>query len=515
MMDSYVEKFHILETFRSNHEQNILIGSMKDNPNDIVVINILRDKEYIWSNAKEKIEGAFENLLHVEKIDNGLVIVTGFKEGISLDTYLEKRNPNSIEKKLNLLGMYLNSILRYDSLDNWLKSMLIDESQIVVEDGKMYFNEWITIDENATGDPDFSKIAEKVGKIARKIFFYDITNENKKEYLPHQIIHFIEKLENQSYLYKNLSDICHAFQNLYIYNWYMNDNKNIIISNSLSPNSRKSRKERKYKGYAKVIAGVLLVAAISYAYLHFPQQDKITADENREPTAYFEKIQMKNQWEFINKSIAEGKENDIVQSLWEVYRNNKIIGTYDTRDLTIDFSEPQKYKIVLKVQDKNHQWSKPYFEEVGIVEPRKESSKNEIGLRVDSREKFEGLTIDYDENQVVKDKTKFRSGTYAIKFVESSDSKNIKIKGLQLDQSAFLSMWLMSDHKDPVSIQITGYHDSQRSFQRTMHYQPSAPNVWELMSLQETIAPIDEMEIVLSNAHSTVWMDDIELDIYK
>ncbi|WZL73466.1 hypothetical protein QBE52_01670 [Clostridiaceae bacterium 35-E11] len=515
MMDSYIEKFHILETFRSNDAQNILIGSMKDNPNNMVIINILRDNKYIWSNAKESIAKSLKNLLHIEEIDNGLVVVTRFRDGESLDTYLEKRQKMSIDKKLNLLSTYLNHIVAYDSLDYYLQNILIDESEIIVEENKIDFNELMIIDEEFTGVRDFVRIAEKVGKIAKKIFLHDIQDESKKIHIPYQLLHFIEQLENPSHGYKNLNEIRRAFQNLYIYDWYMNDTKSMNGGDILLRQYRNPSKPKNGSRYIKIATGILLIAAAYYGYLHLLSNDKIIADRYREPTAYFEKIQMKNEWEFINKSIAEGEENHIVQSTWEVYKDNKIVAKYDTRDLNIDFLEPYKYKIVLKVQDENQKWSKPYFEEIEVINPTKESQEDAIKLRTATEEKLENLKMFYDENQVMKDQSRVRSGTYAIKFTKSSDDKKIKIKDLQLDKHPSLSMWVMSDHKEPVRIQVTGYYNGKRSFKKHIDHESSAPNVWELVSLHEMMGRMDEVEIVLLNDQATVWMDDIEISTYK
>jgi hypothetical protein len=45
MRNSYIDKYDILEIFKDDAYQKILIGTSKENPNEVAVINLLsRDK---------------------------------------------------------------------------------------------------------------------------------------------------------------------------------------------------------------------------------------------------------------------------------------------------------------------------------------------------------------------------------------------------------------------------------------------------------------------------------------
>ncbi|QXM06829.1 hypothetical protein [Crassaminicella indica] len=494
MNQSYVDKFNIIQTLQTNTDQNIFMGSLKDHPEELVTINILHNIKSIRT-YMGKFKKALKTLKHIEKLDGDLVVVTKTQEGIPLEAYLEEENIN-VENRLSMVFQYLKNIKRYDVLEHGFKNNLINESQIVVQKGRLSLNELLIIDKLFTNIDDFQQVAKEVGRVVKKILLYPILDEADQKNIDENILKFVYELERGKREYKNLEEIYNDFKGLYLYN------------------ERKANTKIRGKNYlrlfSKVTIGLVIIAIGTLAYANFMHQWFIGRKADDSPTAYFEKIKMKNQWQFINKSKGEG----IKKYIWEVRKGNKTVKTYSVKDLIVDIKEPGEYNIVLKVQDQKNQWSKEYIEKVNITKPQ-ENEKIEEAVYIPSDEKLESLNIVYEDN-IIKDYDLFRNGEYSIKVAKMKDEENaICIKDLKLDISNVMSMWLMSDATEPVQIKIEAYKNEKLRFTKSVVYEPSKVNTWDLLRIDDDMEQVDEVKIIILNDASMVWLDDIEFATYK
>lgn len=492
---SYVDKFNILQTLETNIRQRLLIGSIKDHPHEFVIINILHNIDSSRRNMG-KLKKACKTLRHIEKLDQSLVVVTKTQEGIPLEAYLEEEKI-TVESRLSMVFQYLKNIKGYDILDHGLKSILINESQIVIQKGKLACNEVIIAEESFINIDSFKQIQNKVGKVVKKILSYPEEDDDYKKYISPELLKFFEELRSGKNEYNNLEEIYNTFKGFYINKDYQEKSK--------------KNKDTSLKKITKVVIGLVLVGASIFGGITFMHQSIAKKDVINIPTAYFEKIKMKNQWQFINKS----KElEDIKQFSWEVKKGNETIESKDTKDLIVDFKETGEYDIVLKVQDKNNQWSKEYAEKIKITKAEEGEEIEEI-ITIPTDEKLEDLNIAYDEN-IVKDYDVFRNGEYAIKIGKTKDKRNsITIKNLDLEGPNFLSMWLISDDMKPVKMKIETYKNGNIRRAKSVIYKPSNVNAWELMNIDEDMDQVDQVKIILLNDQSTVWIDGIEFASYK
>ncbi|QZY55399.1 hypothetical protein [Crassaminicella profunda] len=496
MNRSYVDKFNILQTLETNVNQKILIGSMNDYPEELVIINILHNIKSTRTNIG-KLKKACKTLQHIEKLEQSLVIVTKSQEGIPLEAYLEEENL-TIESRLSMVFQYLKNIKRYDVLDHGFKSILINESQLVMQKGKLAFNELLIAEENFINTNDFEEVSKKVGRVVKKILSYHILDDFDEKNVSPNLLKFVEELKNGKKEYKNLEEIYNAFKGVYLYN----DN---------TGNSKGNQRKR-LKKFSKFAIGLILVGISVFGCISFMHKGLANRNINNIPTAYFEKIKMKNQWQFINKSkdIEEMK-----QSIWIVKKGNETIKTSDKKDLMVDFEKAGEYNIALKVQNQNNKWSKEYIEKVKIT-TLKENKKTEENIDIPSDEKLEYLTMVYEDENIMKDYDLFRNGEYSIKVTNTKDKRNnIMIKNLNLDGPKFMSMWLMSDATEPIKIRIEEYKDGNIRLAKSIAYQPSKSNTWDLLNIDENMEQVDEVKIIILNDASTVWIDDIAFEGYK
>lgn len=503
MNNSYVDQFQILQTIENNHSQSILIGTAKKNPKEHVLINIVHDNTYI--DIKTKIKKSLKNLVHLENMGQDVVIVTKIQNGLSLEEYLMEERPN-MNTRLNMLFQYLKKVNGYNRLNNPLKNSLVNESQIVIEKGRVLLKELIVIDPTSIIIDDFSSVVKKVGKVANKILFEQLDEDNKN-YIPPEIIEFMDSLENNQSAYKSLEEVFDTFKEIYLYD---EDEK-------LTARRKKNRKDSK-NWLLKILMGVMIAGTIAYGVHVGSEYIKQDKERKQAPVAYFEKIKMKNTYQFINKSTVKGDRNFIQKSIWEVRKNNQVVGRYERRDFTFDGNEVGKYTIALKVQDENNKWSKEYDEQIDFIEKEEVIEVDVEEEKISTDENFDHMAIFYEEDgSIIKDFDVFRNGQYSLRFEKKNKkhSKSIGIEDLKLDQNYSVFMWIMSDSIESSEIQIEGYKNGTRKFEESFLYKPVDKKRWELISFGGDKPQVDEIKIIIANDQSTVWIDDLEVSVYK
>lgn len=253
MSKSYMDKYEILEKFKQNEYQKILIGSNKENSDEVVVINILPKRKFNKTISISQVQRGLNNLIHIEDSDNEMIIVTEYNEGTPLDSYLDYFN-TTLKYKINLAYEYLSKIIKYDVFNNSVKNIFVDESQIIIKEDILYFNELLIFDPGYDEVNTFSPIAKKIGSIIEQIIFKKEpkdTNSIENTKVIESIRNFISSLNNGENNYKSIQDIYNDFRKIYIYDLYMEDeykihNKNVPSDSSSYIPSLHSSSDPKY-----------------------------------------------------------------------------------------------------------------------------------------------------------------------------------------------------------------------------------------------------------------------------
>lgn len=223
MSNSYKSKYEVLKTFKEDQYQTVLIGSNRKKDDEVVVINILHKDKVSPTISKSQFPKGLNNLIHLEDTDNDLIVVTEYKEGTPLESYL-KFFDTTVKHKINLVYEFLTKIVKYDNFHNSIKNILIDESQILIKDDELYFNELMFLDEDFDKSIEFKVIALKLGELIEKIVFSLEPEEDKDNYRASQsILKLINELKNDNHNYQNIHTIYNAFRKIYIYEIFMED----------------------------------------------------------------------------------------------------------------------------------------------------------------------------------------------------------------------------------------------------------------------------------------------------
>lgn len=544
MSSLYKDKYEILKTFKEDEYQTVLIGSDKENLDEVVVINILHKNKIPKPISESKVSNGLNNLLYLENVGDDLIIVTQYKEGTPFESYL-KFFDNTIKHKINLAYEYLDKITKYDAFDNSIKKILIDESQMIIKGEELCFNELLFLDNNFENPTEFNDIASHIGDTIEKIVFSKEPIDDKDNYPASQsLLEIINKLKNNDHEFKSIQDICNSFKKIFIYDLFMENEskgdeyksdakeKNGPIDNEMlskvdfdkvfidkekekEQNKSKNNGEQKQKRFgniSKVAIGILLCAALIYGAFALSSRNSI--EKIHKPEAHFTYEKIADSYNVTNESKIYGKDNEIVETLWQIYKGDRLIKEINNKkNLKIRFEVEGKYEIVLNIKDKNGN-TDDYREEIIYNNQIEIDRLNGNG---DSEEKLDGLSLTYPDSSIAKDYNAFRSGDYSLKLGEEgkANSEKITIDNLDIENNPSISMWIASSSKESINILIKGYKDDNLRFSKSIEFIPQKINAWEMVETNQTAKDIDKIELIFKDFTSPIWLDDIEVNSYK
>lgn len=563
MSNSYTSKYEILKSFKEDKYQNVLIGSNRENADEVVVINIFHKNEISKVISKSQFPNGLNNLLHLEEDQNDLVVITEYQEGTPLESYLEFFD-TTVKHKINLAYEYMSKIVKYDSFSNSIKSILIDESQVIFKDKELYFNELLFLDEVFSKPVEFNAIALKLATMIEKIVFSkDPTDDQDNDRASEAILGFINKLKSNEHTFQSIEDVYNEFRKIYIYDLFMeeedgvqeggDDNNNLLIADDplngesdvlntdftnedgvdndsndifiddeeiIFKTENRGEEKRRFTKYGPIIAiGVVVIAILLYVSLDF---DKLTFNPLNEKNqsesikleAHFLLEKVNDLYYFTEMSKVHGKDNSILKRDWEILKGDTVIRNIaDKKSLKIQFDNEGEYKVILRIKDKYGNTDE-YSE--NIVYRKKleiDELKNSMGLK----EKLDNLNLRYSDKTIVKDYRAFRSGNYSLKLGEEGkvNSETLVVDNIDVENKPIFSMWIASNSRENISISIKGYKNKRLQFQKPMSFMVKEANIWEMVKLNEITEDVDMIEIIFNNFSSPIWIDDIEISSYK
>ena len=451
MNSSYLDRYTIVQTFKENDFQKVFIGTdSKDN--QAVVINTIytEENDSIWDLVGQSYKDTFNHVLHFEKMEDQIVLVTKVEEGLSLNTYLSDFSPTFTER-VNLIYQYLDGIRQYDPVPNNVKSILVDESQIIINKGKMSFDELIIFNENSFKSKNFEAVINNIVLVLKKLTsLQDINYEELPLYI--KTMGFLDKLQRNNETYNNINEIFNDLETLNIVSLPIsNTQENIITYNSTNLVGRKVgsineddiRKNDIHKKRLFTIAistaGLIAIASAGVFVFKsiFPIDKAITSDVVISP---------KDATDINANNPEENKETE--------NNNEEVIGP-----------------------NKNIDYLSEYIE--------KDFATSKYG---DYSFKFSG---------------------------ENHNSHKIAISQGPIKANSQLLMWVKLDTSDEIKIAIEGYSNSKLSFQQSISHKPLYVNSWELIQLTLNKDIEDSINIIFNNIDSTVWVDKISIDMFK
>lgn len=554
MSTSYTDKFNVLEVFEQNPYQKIMMGAHIDNPDAVVVINIFKKGPHLPGDFLETAKGALSNVIHTESNDSEEILVTDYREGMSLNSYLESGD-HAFDSRFALAQVFMDKSLSYENFNNYFKSIFLDDNQIIIQDDQLMMNELVIVDEQIESSPSFDHVLGKIAATLELVFKHG-KGAGSDEKGTERADAFIHSLKDNKGVYTSLQDVVDAFRKAFIYEAEGDDSLAVppvipIIdtdsgeaqasgetpqdadAGAATPVNGKEieleglevvdeifsdkgdGKEKRKKGGPLAFILILLAAIIAFFMFANPFAEK----EVKLPEASFVRQEIDGKLQFKNTSQAFGDDNAIVMSAWTVYAIiddvEKQLKTSEEDNLELIIKNSGTYKVELKVQDKNENWSLPASEEFnytvsGMGDLEEESNGEETA----QPEKLEKYLIEYRSDNVLTDTELYRSGTQSIKMDLTQGDAEFALQDIKMEDNSIVSMWMLSDGTTPVTITLKGYNGSALVFTKTVTHVPRAANIWEMVEAKVNGQNVDSLYMTFSG-QSTIWIDDIDISTFK
>lgn len=578
MSNSYSEKFNVLEVFEQNPYQKIIMGTKKDSVDDVVVINVFNKGDYLNSKFVSDLFSSLQSLAFFEETDTELTIATNYNEGMSLSNYIESSDLSDDNRK-TLATEYLMRLKNYDGFDPYFLSLFAEDKQLILNDDDFVFNELLILDDALKEVQTFDRVVYKVSDTLEKILMNPST-AGDSTYVTGTIPAFISALRNTPNAYGSIDLILTGLEKaLNGESTETSPAKEERVTPVVAPivadvpeaeakpvseveaeseqvetvqvteASGAAASDTTLQADDKMIEGEIELEDVTYTDSDL---DEIFSEQEREnrrkrsmwlffialviiigffakflffkenkipPVASFERVEQDEKIIFNNTSTASGDNNSIKVAQWTVESGGKeFYNSTENYNIELILKNDGTYKVTLRVQDENEQWSEPYFQEFDYTVPTLGTIDEVLNPDgdVESNEKLNKYTITLEDKGSYDTEVK-RSGSKAIKLdLAANDGKGkVTLEDIFIDNNYIISMWLMTDGTEPVKIQFTGYNNGSVKFVKSVTHNPTAMNLWEMVEASGGSNLIDKLEIVVSSDNATVWLDDIELSSYK
>ncbi len=211
MNTSYIDLYEILDVFEDNAYQKIMMGAPYNNPEEIVIINCLKNNNSWAKKIFENAKNTLQNLIHSEILPDSLVLVTEYQEGITIDEYTMSIKDDN--RRYYLAKNYLRSIATYGTFSPYMQTILVDQNQIIIQDNNLLMNSVMIIDQQIENNLPFASVIEKVKSTLETIFYTGQPSFDENE--NNRIQAFLVTLNPNRNEYHCLADIVVAFENAF------------------------------------------------------------------------------------------------------------------------------------------------------------------------------------------------------------------------------------------------------------------------------------------------------------
>lgn len=470
---SYLSKYTVVQIFKSNEFQKVYIAT-DNNTNQAVVINHIFAGE--GGQTLRFIENLYENplnnVLHFEPVEDGVILVTKVEEGLSLHDYLEETSP-SFSKRVHLIHQYLEGIQKYDFLPNHIKSILTDQSQIILSGDRLYFDELIIFNEATFHTVDFQPTMNNIISILKDLT--KLQNINYDE-LPLfiNIIGFLDEIQKNKHTYTNIHQLFGDFEKIDVGDSYrIDDTENILHA----------------------------------------QQGVLSAQQglsNLESTS------------LVGKKVSAINEDAIRMADKSSKRNFTVaIGTAGA--ITVAVAGILMFKSIFPMENNISANQKTPINEIANVqnvadEEQEKNPSEEIGAAdLDGDAVGPNKNITYLSEHIQKNYEPTKYGDFSL--VISGDDEgphivSIHEKSIYKEGSQFI-LWVKADSNDEFKVMVKGYANNVLTFNETVTHKPLFTNGWELIQFPFDADVDGDLEVVFDDVTGTLWIGKIAIDTLK
>lgn len=210
-------QYKILDVFEKNPFQSLMLGASLENPEDIAVVN-----EVLWSplftrELAQSLLGGFINLKTHSEDETSCQLVTAYHQGMPISKYLSSRSL-PFSNRINLCYEFLKAMVSYEAFPPWIQDILIDEDQIIVWEDELRYNELLILKTNRVEDIQnisFPRVQKKIHRIIEKLI-------GSSSQASPALMSFMARLGSNTEGFGSLQAVYDDFQNVYLYDYYLN-----------------------------------------------------------------------------------------------------------------------------------------------------------------------------------------------------------------------------------------------------------------------------------------------------
>lgn len=232
MNQSYNQLFDEKDLLEENKYQRIYKGCYKEQPQNRVIIQKFTMSDRFDMGFKDFLEDTLQNKLHIEIINDEIVLVSKHIEGDNISLHLNFAEVTE-QERIDYLYEYLHQATAYIGYENYLFNILIGSSQIVFKDHQFYLKELLNLDRKVNDEMPFSMVAKNIGQVMQRIL---ITNysELKTSHTYDELHHFTESLIRREKDYQSFDELFTDFKAIYFKKVHM---KNQTLMGNAHPNN--------------------------------------------------------------------------------------------------------------------------------------------------------------------------------------------------------------------------------------------------------------------------------------
>jgi hypothetical protein len=224
-----MEKYKILNIYKEDQYQKITLACEKENHEKIVILNLLQKKFLPDSCSLLNFRRCIDSLAYSEETDEEIILATFYKKGFPISKYIQYYKP-ILKTRINFIYEYLDKITNFDCLHIKSANSLIKESQVIIENNDVKFNDILIVNEIFEKKIDFNILCSSIHETLQ-LFIFSKTNisEEKLKDLPTELQDFLNDLSINKRNYTNLKEIFSDFKNIYLYSLYLDDKNSALL----------------------------------------------------------------------------------------------------------------------------------------------------------------------------------------------------------------------------------------------------------------------------------------------
>ena len=248
---TYADRFNVLNTYKDSENQKILLASEKKQSDSIVLINIIKKRALSDSEIIDKFKFCIGNLVYSDESEDEVLIATLYKKGYPISKYIQYYHP-LLKTRINFVYEYLSKITRYDCLQTEFIKSLVQESQVIIDNNEVLFNDLLILDGPEEKALTFTDVCGAISQVIN-CFLFGESEIPKNTDLPKELRSFLFDLKTNERKYKTVKNVFQEFKSIYLYDLYLDDSNSAYLMKDVK-SSIKSSGERPQPVYRPINA---------------------------------------------------------------------------------------------------------------------------------------------------------------------------------------------------------------------------------------------------------------------